>query len=93
MRSGRHISRRRHLSDHGFDLGSRDSAGAQQNRLRFNEREHRRLDTDLAGATLEDEIDVRAQATSYVVDRGWRKLRKAIGAGGGEGHARSLDKS
>ena len=91
--SGGHISRRCHCSDHGFDLGPRDSAGAEQDRLRSYEREYGGFDADFARSAIEYEIDVGTQAAADVVGRGWRKLRKAVGAGGGKGHARSFDKS
>jgi hypothetical protein len=45
-------------SNDGFDLGSRDSAGSEQDRLQSGEREHCRFNSHLAWTAIEDAIDV-----------------------------------
>ena len=77
----------------GFDVGAGDASGAEKNRLRLGERQDSGFDADLAGTSVEDEIDVVAEAAADVLGSGGGKFGEAVGTGSGEGHVGGTDES
>ncbi len=62
MRAGGRIGCGRDRADQGFYFAARDSPGAEKHGLRSGQRQDRGFDTHLAGATVEDIVDVAVQA-------------------------------
>jgi hypothetical protein len=71
-------------TDDSFKFPARNASEAVKDRMRFGQREDCRLDADLARATIEDVVDVIAEAAADVVGGGGRELGEAVGARRGQ---------